>query len=278
MQPIIEFKNVSFRYGEDNPWIVNSCSFAIYPGESVAIIGHNGSGKSTIAKLMNGLLFPQEGEIWVHGRKLSEETLWDIRKDVGMVFQNPDNQFVGATVQDDVAFGLENRGVERSVMEKRISEALYQVQMTDYLLTEPHRLSGGQKQRVAIAGVIAVVPRVMILDEATVMLDPIGRKQIMETIMQLQNQGELSLITITHDLAEVSVADRVIVLNQGEIWMSGEPREVLQNGQHLQQIGLDIPFVIALKEALEEQGIPFKKEPLTLEEMLEELWILHSTK
>src|SRR5699024_6010923 len=128
------------------------------------------------------------------------------------------------------------------------------------------------------AGVIAVVPRVMILDEAAVMLDPIGRKQIMETIMQLQNQGELSLITITHDLAEVCVADRVIVLNQGEIWMSGEPREVLQNRQHLQQIGLDIPFVIALKEALEEQGIPFKKEPLTLEEMLEELWILHSTK
>lgn len=278
MQPIIEFKHVSFRYGEESPWIVNDCSFAIYPGESVAIIGHNGSGKSTIAKLMNGLLFPQEGEIWVQGRKLSEETLWDIRKDVGMVFQNPDNQFVGATVQDDVAFGMENRGVERSIMEERISDSLNQVQMTDYLWTEPHRLSGGQKQRVAIAGVIAVLPKVMILDEATVMLDPIGRKQIMETIMQLQEQDDLALLTITHDLAEVTVTDRVIVLNQGTIWMTGKPREVLQDGQLLQQIGLDIPFVIALTEALEEEGVPIKTHPLTLNEMLEELWTLHSTK
>src|SRR5699024_4061463 len=213
MNQVVQFKNVSFKYEQDGPWVLKDVSFTIYDNESVAIIGHNGSGKSTIAKLMNGLLFPQEGEIFVNGIALTEESIWDLRKDVGMVFQNPDNQCVGATVQDDVAFGLENRGVERSVIEKRISEALYQVQMTDYLLTEPHRLSGGQKQRVAIAGVIAVVPRVMILDEATVMLDLIGRKPIMETIMQLQNQGELSLITITHDLAEVSVADRVIVLN-----------------------------------------------------------------
>src|SRR5690625_2299689 len=168
MTHIIEFNDVSFRYDENSPWAIQQCSFTIKQNESVAIIGHNGSGKSTIAKLMNGLLFPEEGTITINGIELNETTMWDIRKDIGMVFQNPDNQFVGATVQDDVAFGLENRGVEREEMIKRIDKALQQVHMTDYRLTEPHRLSGGQKQRVAIAGVIAIQPEVLILDEATV--------------------------------------------------------------------------------------------------------------
>src|SRR5690625_3230348 len=163
---------------------------------------------------MNGLLFPQEGEIWISGQQLTEETIWDIRRDVGMVFQNPDNQFVGATVQDDVAFGMENRGVPREEMEKRIHRSLQAVNMTEYLLTEPHRLSGGQKQRVAIAGIIAISPKVLILDEATVMLDPQGRMEIMETITHLQRNEQLSLITITHDLHEVIKVDRVIVLNE----------------------------------------------------------------
>ena len=276
MGQLIEFQNVSFRYQEDGPWVLKNISFSIGENESIAIIGHNGSGKSTIAKLMNGLLFPQEGEIWISGQQLTEETIWDIRRDVGMVFQNPDNQFVGATVQDDVAFGMENRGVPREEMEKRIHRSLQAVNMTEYLLTEPHRLSGGQKQRVAIAGIIAISPKVLILDEATVMLDPRGRMEIMETMNQLIEKEALSLISITHDLQEVTQVERVIVLNKGEIWKVGTPRAILQDGQELQTIGLDVPFITALSNKLAEQGIVLENEPFTTEEMLEELWTLHS--
>src|SRR5690625_290968 len=276
MDQLIEFKHVSFRYQEDGPWVLKDISFSVAENESVAIIGHNGSGKSTIAKLMNGLLFPQEGEIWIDGQQLTEESIWDIRREVGMVFQNPDNQFVGATVQDDVAFGMENRGISRQVMEKRIQSSLQAVKMTEYLLTEPHRLSGGQKQRVAIAGIIAISPKVLILDEATVMLDPRGRNEIMETINQLAEQEELSLITITHDLQEVTQVERVIVLNKGEIWTTGTPRTILRNSKELQAIGLDVPFITDLSGKLSELGIMLKNEPFTSEEMLEDLWILHS--
>lgn len=276
MTHLIEFKNVSFRYRDDGPWVINNCSFTVENNESLAIIGHNGSGKSTIAKLMNGLLFPQQGEIWINGRLLSEETVWDIRKDVGMVFQNPDNQFVGATVQDDVAFGMENRGIKRSEMKTRIDKALEAVRMKDYLLTEPHRLSGGQKQRVAIAGIIAIFPKVLILDEATVMLDPRGRQEIMDTIEHLKTENDICLITITHDLNEVIRADRVIVLNKGEIWATGTPKEILQSGDELKQIGLDVPFITELTSELKRLGIAIQNEPLTNEELLEELWILHS--
>lgn len=276
MGQLIEFKNVSFRYQEDGPWVLKNISFSVAENESIAIIGHNGSGKSTIAKLMNGLLFPQVGEIWINGQQLTEETIWGIRRDVGMVFQNPDNQFVGATVQDDVAFGMENRGVPRKEMEKRIQRSLQAVNMTEYLLTEPHRLSGGQKQRVAIAGIIAISPKVLILDEATVMLDPRGRKEIMETMNQLIEKEALSLISITHDLQEVTQVERVIVLNKGEIWKVGTPRAILQDGQELQTIGLDVPFITTLSNKLAEQGIIMENEPFTTEEMLEELWTLHS--
>lgn len=278
MNKIIEFKHVSFRYADDGPWILKDCSFTIHEGETVAIIGHNGSGKSTIAKLMNGLLSPREGEIWINGKLLSEDTIWDIRKDIGMVFQNPDNQFVGATVQDDVAFGMENRGMERDYMAEQINASLQAVQMTEYLLTEPHRLSGGQKQRVAIAGVIAISPKVMILDEATVMLDPKGRVEIMDTINHLNQQKDLSLITITHDLHEVIQVERVIVLNEGEIWADGTPREILKDGKALQNIGLAMPFILELQEELLQLGIDIQNHPLTIEEMLEELWTLHSMK
>src|SRR5699024_65255 len=276
MEPIIEFDNVSFRYGENAPWILQNCSVTIHENDAIAIIGHTGSGKSTIAKLMNGLLFPQEGEIWINGKKLAEESVWDIRKDVGMVFQNPDNQFVGATVQDDVAFGMENKGVPREEMKQRIETSLKAVQMTEYLLTEPHRLSGGQKQRVAIAGVIAISPKVLILDEATVMLDPQGRTEIMETITQLQKQKNVTLITITHDRNEVIKSERVIVLNQGKMWEIATPRNILNHGKELQEIGLDIPFISELSHELKMTGINLKKDPLTADEMLEELWILHS--
>lgn len=276
MTNLIEFKNVSFRYREDGPWIIKNCSFTVQNNETLAIIGHNGSGKSTIAKLMNGLLFPQEGEIWINGKLLSEETVWDIRKDVGMVFQNPDNQFVGATVQDDVAFGMENRGIDREEMKKRIQAALEAVKMTEYRFTEPHRLSGGQKQRVAIAGILAIYPKVLILDEATVMLDPRGRQEIMNTIEHLKKEKNLCLITITHDLNEIIRTDRVIVLNKGEIWATGTPKEILKNGKELLKIGLDIPFITELATELKKLGIALKSEPISNDELLEELWTLHS--
>ncbi|MYL46992.1 energy-coupling factor ABC transporter ATP-binding protein [Virgibacillus halodenitrificans] len=275
---LIEFRDVSFRYGEEQPWVLRNCSFEIYEGEWVAIIGHNGSGKSTIAKLINGLLFPQKGEIFIDGQQVNEETIWDIRKEVGMVFQNPDNQFVGTTVQDDVAFGMENRGTPREEMVIRIEETLSAVGMEDYRFTEPHRLSGGQKQRVAIASVLAISPKVLILDEATAMLDPKGRTEIMRTVSNVQNKEALSLITITHDLQEVVQADRVIVMNNGEIWDRATPREIFSKKNSLREIGLDVPFVAILADELKEKGINLTKEPLNHEELLEDLWILHSQK
>lgn len=276
MRKIIEFRNVSFRYEEEQPWVLKHCSFEIYEKEWIAIIGHNGSGKSTIAKLLNGLLFPQEGEILIDGKQVNQETIWDIRKDVGMVFQNPDNQFVGTTVQDDVAFGMENRGFPREKMIKRMEETLSAVGMQDYLLTEPHRLSGGQKQRVAIASVLAISPQVLILDEATAMLDPKGRTEIMQTVTDVQNENELSLITITHDLTEVVQADRVIVMNEGKIWDEALPREIFSAKEQLREIGLDVPFITVLAEELNQLGVPITQEPLNHEELLEELWTLHS--
>lgn len=275
---LIEFRNVSFRYGEEAPWALKNCSFTIYENEWVAIIGHNGSGKSTIAKLMNGLLFPQEGEIIINGMALNKNTIWEIRKEVGMVFQNPDNQFVGATVQDDVAFGMENRGFARAEMITRMEEALHAVGMEKYRLTEPHRLSGGQKQRVAIAGVLAVSPQVLILDEATAMLDPKGRMEIMKTVEAVRSKHALSLLSITHDLHEVVQAERVIVLNKGEIWDEGTPKEIFPKKEALQNMGLDVPFVATLAEELKRIGVCFDNEPLSHEELLEDLWILHLKK
>lgn len=271
-----EFHNVSFRYGENEPWVLKRCSFEVFENENLAIIGHNGSGKSTIAKLMNGLLFPQEGEVYIQGQQVTEETVWDVRKDVGMVFQNPDNQFVGTTVQDDVAFGMENRGMPRDEMVKRIDESLTAVGMQDFHLTEPHRLSGGQKQRVAIAGVLGVSPEILMLDEATAMLDPKGRLEIMDIITEVRQENNLSLITITHDLQEVVQADRVIVMNHGEIFEETTPRALFTQKEALQDIGLDVPFVAVLVDELKRNGIDLMREPLNQEELLEELWISHS--
>ncbi|QDP38914.1 energy-coupling factor ABC transporter ATP-binding protein [Radiobacillus deserti] len=274
--PFIEFQNVSFRYGEDQPWALREVSFQLHRNESVAIIGHNGSGKSTIAKLMNGLLFPQEGNILVAGMSVKEETIWDVRSQVGMVFQNPDNQFVGTTVRDDVAFGLENRGIPRDEMLRRIKQSLTAVGMESYELHEPHRLSGGQKQRVAIASVLAISPSVMILDEATAMLDPKGRKQIHTTIQTIMKEHELTLVTITHDLSEVMEADRVLIMNEGRIWTEGTPRHIFTKKKELEEIGLDVPFIAKLAAELK-PSIPIGK-PLNEDELLEELWIYHSSK
>src|SRR5690625_712208 len=259
-EKMIEFKNVSFRYADDQPWVLKNISFEIYQNEWVAIIGHNGSGKSTIAKLMNGLLFPQEGEIIINGKQVNEETIWEVRKDVGMVFQNPDNQFVGTTVQDDVAFGMENRGFSRDEMANRIEQTLKAVGMEEYMLTEPHRLSGGQKQRVAIASVLAISPEVLILDEATAMLDPKGRSEIMQTVAHVQAQQQLSLITITHDLSEVVQAKRVIVMNEGEIWDQSTPRNIFARREELREIGHDVPYISQLAHEHKQAVIKITKE------------------
>lgn len=270
-QPIVEFKNVSFKYGEDKPWVLKNVSFTINRGEWVAIIGHNGSGKSTIAKLTNGLLFPTEGEIYINGIQVTDESIWEVRKDIGLVFQNPDNQFVGTTVRDDIAFGMENRGIERNEMLKRIERTLEIVGMIEYEETEPHRLSGGQKQRVAIASVLAIEPKVLILDEATSMLDPKGRKEILETVADIQGKSDLSLITITHDLNEIVEAKKVIVMNKGEIWTETTPKELFRKGDELYKIGLDVPFVTNLTKHLREIGVSITEEPLYEEELLEQL-------
>ncbi|WP_406945268.1 energy-coupling factor ABC transporter ATP-binding protein [Halobacillus sp. SY10] len=267
----VEFRHVSFKYQEDMPWVLKDVSFTIGPDEWVAIIGHNGSGKSTIAKLMNGLLFPQEGEIIVDGMKVTPETVWEVRKQVGMVFQNPDNQFVGTTVRDDVAFGMENHGMPRELMVERIKESLGAVRMEAYERHEPHRLSGGQKQRIAIASVLAVSPEFIILDEATTMLDPKGRKEIMKTVSDVQQERDLSLVTITHDLQEVTLASRVIVMNGGEVWMEGTPRDVFSRKEQLTEIGLDTPFVSKMADHLKEEGLSLSREPLNHQELLEDL-------
>lgn len=271
MKEIVEFNNVSFRYEDKGPSVINDVSFTIEANKTTAIIGHNGSGKSTIAKLMNGLLAPESGDITIDGQLLTDETVWDIRREIGMVFQNPDNQFVGTTVQDDVAFGMENRGFPRELMVERIDESLKAVQMEAYKYQEPHRLSGGQKQRVAIAGVIALQPKVMILDEATVMLDPHGREEILHTINTLRQTEQLTLIMVTHDLEEIIQADHVIVLNQGEIWQEGTPVDILSQGDQLKKIGLDVPFTTQLAEQLQARDIPIHGNILTNDQLLKSL-------
>ncbi len=271
----LSFNNVAFQYREDTPWVLRDVSLDVKPNEWVAIIGHNGSGKSTIAKLMNGLLFPQQGKVVVDGVELAEETIWEIRKKVGMVFQNPDNQFVGTTVKDDVAFGLENHGVPREEMVKRINHSLETVGMSSYENQEPHRLSGGQKQRVAIASVLAVSPDLIIFDEATAMLDPKGRREIMNTVSHLRSERDVSIITITHDLNEVAMADRVIVMNEGEVWREGTPRDIFSMQEELKGIGLDAPFVTKLAHELKGMGLDVETEPINHEEMLDALCKFH---
>ena len=223
----LRIKNISFQYPGAATYALKDVSFSLYEGEWVSIIGQNGSGKSTLAKLLNGLFLPEAGTIIINDTMvLSEETVWDVRKQIGMVFQNPDNQFVGTTVQDDVVFGLENIGMPREQMIERLEQALQLVRMEDFLNDEPHSLSGGQKQRVAIAGVLALQPSILILDEATSMLDPQGRREVVETVRQLVTQKGITVLSITHDLEEAAQSDRVIILNKGEILEEGTPEKI----------------------------------------------------
>jgi energy-coupling factor transport system ATP-binding protein len=272
----ISVENLSFKYPNQKKYAVKNINFQVKKGEWLAIVGHNGSGKSTIAKLLNGLLKPESGLIKIFNIELDETTVWDIRKRVGMVFQNPDNQFVGTTVQDDVAFGLENNGIPRDEMVERVNEAIRLVKMEEFLEQEPHHLSGGQKQRVAIAGIIALQPDIIILDEATSMLDPKGRHEVLETVRDLKVKQNISVISITHDLEEVVKADKVIVMNKGEILTQGTPEEVFLLGEQLEKIGLDLPFTIKLSNRLKSAGFSLSTNHLTAEGLVNELWTLYS--
>jgi energy-coupling factor transport system ATP-binding protein len=275
LKELITVQELSFRYQKEERNVLDTLDLSVYQGEWLAIVGHNGSGKSTLAKLLNGLLLPTKGKVIVEGYDTSDtNATWEIRTRVGIVFQNPDNQFVGTTVRDDVAFGLENNGVPREEMVKRIDESIAKVGMMDYLNQEPHQLSGGQKQRVAIAGIIAQLPSIMILDEATSMLDPIGRKQVLSTVRELNQELGITVISITHDLEEAVQADRIVVMNQGRAVKQGCPEEVFQEEELLQEAGLDLPFSMKLRNELINSGIPLSRTGLTQDELVNELWTL----
>ena len=267
----IEVKNLSFSYNKEQTLLKN-ISFSIREGSYVSIIGHNGSGKSTLAKLMIGLLAPNDGEIIISGTALNRSSINDIRSKIGLVFQNPDNQFIGATVEDDIAFGLENRRVPRNEMQDIIYFYASRVGMEKFLNNEPSHLSGGQKQRVAIAGALALKPEILILDEATSMLDPKGKNDIKELIADMRKQDKgLTILSITHDIEEAFLSDEVIVMSKGEIAFIGSPNDVLNNRDALKSLKLEMPFVLDLKDRLVKEKINISNID-NLEKIAEELW------
>ncbi len=281
MKEILSMDNVSYSYDSEDGTAkkaVDGVSFTVQADEWIAIVGHNGSGKSTLAKLMIGLLFPEEGDVNVFIKKLTEDNIWEIRSQMGIVFQNPDNQFVGSTVQDDVAFALENNGVPFDEMVTRVHEALAQVNMSDFLDHEPHHLSGGQKQRVAIAGALALHPKLLIMDEATSMLDPQGRNEVIYLVEELKRKTGLTVISITHDLEEALLADRIIVMNKGKVLTVGTPEQIFARGNELEEIGLDLPFALRVSNLLRENGMELVGEHMTEEELVNELWTSHFNK
>jgi cobalt import ATP-binding protein cbiO 2 len=274
METIIEIKDLAFRYQKDQEhYDVNHISFHVKHGEWLSIVGHNGSGKSTTVRLIDGLLEAESGEIWIDGKLLTSENVWEMRRKIGMVFQNPDNQFVGATVEDDVAFGLENQGLPLDQMKKRVAESLALVGMEEFSKKEPARLSGGQKQRVAIAGVVALRPDILILDESTSMLDPEGRLELIKIVQEIRKDHQMTVISITHDLEEVALSDRVLVMKKGAIESTSSPRELFSRSD-LDQIGLDQPFVNQLRQSLIDGGLNLPNSYITEEELEEALWEL----
>lgn len=251
----LKLDEVKFRYREEHPFAVNGVSVELKHGEYVAVIGHNGSGKSTLSKLIIGVLNPTMGSISIFGNRMKSSNMSLIRKFLGIVFQNPDNQFVGSTVRDDIAFGLENRRVKPSKMGKIILESSKKVRMEKFLDHEPLMLSGGQKQRVAIASALALSPDIIIFDEATSMLDPKGKSEVKEIMVELKNSREKTIISITHDMDEILNADKVMVMNAGQLVKFGTPAEILSQKEFLRSIHLDVPFVAQVEEALESVGI-----------------------
>lgn len=276
-ESIIEFNNVTFRYESDEegvtlPPAVSDFSLKIYEGEFVAVLGHNGSGKSTLAKLANGLLLPESGTVTVAGMDTKdEEKDIEIKQTVGVVFQNPDNQIVATIVEEDVAFGPENLGIEPSEIRRRVDESLKIVGMYKYRRHEPHKLSGGQKQRVAIAGIIAMEPRCIILDEPTAMLDPVGRRDVMKAIKRLNKELGITVVYITHYMEEACEADRIVVMDDARLLMDGTPREVFSNTEKIRSIGLDVPQTCSLAEMLRKDGIRLKNDLLSIDELVENI-------
>ena len=269
--------SLTYAYPEANVNAVENVSMRVKKGEFLAILGHNGSGKSTLAKLFNALYVPSQGTVWVCGLDTKDDELvFDIRQHAGMVFQNPDNQIVATVVEEDVAFGLENNGVPPQEIRVRIDDALRAVNMQKYAKKAPHLLSGGQKQRVAIAGVLAMKPDVIILDESTAMLDPSGRREVMNTVHRLNEEEHISVVIITHYMAEAATADYVVVMDKGQIAMSGTPREVFTQVDKVRALGLDVPPMTDLAHMLRESGVDVRSDVLTVDEMVEEVCRLSS--
>ena len=270
---LISLKNIFYRYSQNQEnYVLNDVSLDIEKDEWITLIGANGSGKSTLVKTLNGLNVPEKGTVFIDGLELNEENIWDIRRKVGMVFQNPDNQFVGSTVQDDVAFGLENIGLPRDEMIIRIDDALKRVGMEDFKLMEPSRLSGGQKQRVAIAGVLALRPQIIVLDEATSMLDPKGRQEVLKTVKSIKEESKMTVISITHDINEANEADRIFVMNKGKIQYVERPEVIFKLGDELIDLGLTVPFAEQLKNKLSTRGLNVPDEYMSEERLVEWLW------
>lgn len=271
----IDVKHLTFKYDVNQEHnTLDDLSFHVKRGEWLSIIGHNGSGKSTTVRLLDGLLAAESGQIFIEGDLLTEDNVWDIRHKIGMVFQNPDNQFVGATVEDDVAFGLENKGIPLDEMKERVAKALDLVGMSEFADREPSRLSGGQKQRVAIAGALAMQPDIIILDEATSMLDPEGRLELIKTIREIRKQYQMTVVSITHDLDEVALSDRVLVMKKGKVESSSTPEELFNRGDDLLTLGLDVPFSTNLISALKDKCFDFTQNYLTEKDLEDQLWEL----
>ncbi|MFA6754956.1 MAG: energy-coupling factor transporter ATPase [Bacilli bacterium] len=269
MAPILEVKHLYFGY-EKNKDVLKDINFSIEKGTYVSLIGHNGSGKSTLAKLICYLQEPRSGEIYLNGVKEEEKICSTIRRTIGIVFQNPDNQFIGATVEDDIAFGLENRAIERNKMQKLVKEYSKKVGMKKFLDKEPSQISGGQKQRVAIAGILALGLKLIVFDEATSMLDPEGVEEIRKLIFEMKKEDpELTFISITHDIQEAYQSDRVIILNKGEIFKDGEPLDVFKNEEEIESIGLDIPFALKVKNRLIKEGVKVPSNVKSIDDLAE---------
>ncbi|MBV0929855.1 energy-coupling factor transporter ATPase [Lentilactobacillus sp. IMAU92037] len=270
MKDIIQVKNISFNYA-DQPLLFDNLSLNVHEGEWLALIGQNGSGKSTLARLIDGLNVLKQGQIIVDGLFVNDENILDVRNKIGMVFQNPEDQFVGATVEDDVAFGLENRQVDRKQMHHIVESSLKNVNMWDFRDRIPANLSGGQKQRVAIAGIVALSPQIIILDEATSMLDPRGRQDILNLVREIKAKNHLTVISITHDIDEAAGADRVVVINHGKKIDEDVPDKIFSNTEQLAQIGLDAPYTSQLIAALKRKGVNLNQQYLDSERLI--AWI-----
>lgn len=271
----VEVSHLSFSYDGQND-VIKDVSFEIPEGSYTTIVGHNGSGKSTIAKLLIGLLKAKSGEIKILGNTLNEENVYSLRNHVGIVFQNPDNQFIGSTVADDIAFGLENHCVPQEQMQEIIEDVAARVNMSNFLDSEPTKLSGGQKQRVAIAGILAIAPDIIIFDESTSMLDPQGKASINEQIQKLHDERNITILSITHDMEEVAQSEYVIVLKDGKVEMQGTPKQIFEHKGKLKEMKLELPFALSFSEKLKNEGI-FKDSYCTLDEVVNELCQLRST-